>query len=155
MVLLPVAGALGVLVVPEIILVLRLGQPSPHELTFPGLAAVVFEAIALALSTPIVGKKKFLAVQALASGLRRLHQFQNKKEPVSETGAKERKKIQPQEEAGLRRRIFGESVEENPTEEDPVLNRPVCIHSISPVAVPARAPTLFEVIGHQICSCHG
>jgi hypothetical protein len=94
-------------------------------------------------------------VQALASGLRRLHQFQNKKEPVSETGAKERKKIQPQEEAGLRRRIFGESVEENPTEEDPVLNRPVCIHSISPVAVPARAPTLFEVIGHQICSCHG
>jgi hypothetical protein len=84
------------------------------------------------------------------------------KEPVSETGAKERKKIQPQEEAGLRRRkkeegrrIFGESVEENPTEEDPVLNRPVCIHSISPVAVPARAPTIFEVIGHQICSCHG
>ena len=132
MVLLPVAGALGVLVVPEIILVLRLGQPSPHELTFPGLAAVVFEAIALALSTPIVGKKKFLVVQALASGLRRFHQFQNKKEPVSETGAKERKKIQPQEEAGLRRRIFGESVEENPTEEDPVLNRPVCIHSISP-----------------------
>jgi hypothetical protein len=66
--------------------------------------------------------------------LRRFHQFQNKKEPVSETGAKERKKIQPQEEAGLRRRIFGESVEENPTEEDPVLNRPVCIHSISPVA---------------------
>ena len=103
MVLLPVAGALGVLVVPEIILVLRLGQPSPHDLTFPGLAAVVFEAITLALSTPIVGKKKFLAVQALASGLR-FHQFQNKKEPVSETGAKERKKIQPQEEAGLRRR---------------------------------------------------
>jgi hypothetical protein len=52
----------------------------------------VFEAIALALSIPTVRKKKFLAVQALASGLRRLHQFQNKKEPVSETGAKERKK---------------------------------------------------------------
>jgi hypothetical protein len=104
MLLLPVAGALGVLVVPEMILVLRLGQPSPHELTFPGLAAVGFEAIAMALSTPIVGKKKFLAVQALGSGLRRLHQFQNKKEPVSETGAKERKKIQPQEKSGLRRR---------------------------------------------------
>jgi hypothetical protein len=43
-------------------------------------------------------------VQALASGLRRLHQFQNKKEPVSETGAKERNKIQPQEKSGLRRR---------------------------------------------------
>jgi hypothetical protein len=32
------------------------------------------------------------------------------------------------------RRIFSESVEENPTEEDPILNRPICIHSISPVA---------------------
>jgi hypothetical protein len=62
------------------------------------------EAIALALSTPVIGKKKFLAVQALASGLRRLHRFQNKKEPVSETGAKERKKIQPQEESERRRR---------------------------------------------------
>jgi hypothetical protein len=104
MLLLPVAGTLGVLVVPEIILVLRLGQPSPHELAFPGLAAVGFEAIALALSTPVIGKKKFVAVQALASGLRRLHRFQNQKEPVSETGAKERKKIQPQEKSKGRRR---------------------------------------------------
>ena len=86
MLLLPVAGSLGVLVIPEIILVLRLGQPRPHELAFSGLAAVGFEAIALALSTPVIGKKKFLAVQALASGLRRLHRFQNEKEPVSETG---------------------------------------------------------------------
>ena len=79
MLLLPVAGALGVLVVPEIILVLRLGQPSPHELALPGLAAVGFQAIALALPAPVIGKKKFLAVQALAVGLRRLHRFQNKK----------------------------------------------------------------------------
>jgi hypothetical protein len=42
-----------------------------------------------------------------------------------------RKKSQTGEEG---RRIFSESLEENPTEEDPVLNRPVCIHSISPVA---------------------
>jgi hypothetical protein len=104
MLLLPVAGSLGVLVIPEIILVLGLGQPSPHELAFPGLAAVGFETIALALSTPEIGKKKFLAVQALASGLRRLHRFQNKKEPVSENGAKERKKIQPQEKSDRRRR---------------------------------------------------
>jgi len=104
MVLLPVAGSLGVLVIPEIILVLRFGQPSPHEFAFPGLAAFGFEAIALALSTPVIGKKKFLAVQALAAGLRRLHRFQNQKEPVSETGAKERKKIQPQEKSKGRRR---------------------------------------------------
>src|SRR5271154_6928130 len=104
MILLPVAGSLGVHVIPKIILVLRLGQPSPHELAFPGLAAVGLEAIALALSTPVIGKKKFLAVQALASGLGRLHWFQNKKEPVSETAAEERKKIQPQEESDRRRR---------------------------------------------------
>jgi hypothetical protein len=42
-----------------------------------------------------------------------------------------RKKSQTGEEG---RRIFSESVEENPLEEDPILNRQVCIHSISPVA---------------------
>ncbi|MGP8198192.1 MAG: hypothetical protein ACLQU4_01660, partial [Limisphaerales bacterium] len=42
-----------------------------------------------------------------------------------------RKKSQSGEEG---RRIFSESVEENPLEEDPILNRQVCIHSISPVA---------------------
>jgi len=104
MLLLPVAGSLGVDLIPEIILVLGLGQPSPHKLAFPGLAALGFEAITLALSTPVIGKKKFLAVQALASGLRRLHRFQNQKEPVSETGANQRKKIQPQEKSKGRRR---------------------------------------------------
>src|SRR5271167_4452691 len=104
MLLLPVAGSLGVPVIPEIILVLRLGQPSPHELALPGLAAVGFEAIALALSTPVIGKKKFLAVQAFAAGLRRLHRFQNKKEPISETGAEGRKKNQSEEKSDRRRR---------------------------------------------------
>jgi hypothetical protein len=75
-------------------------------------------------------------LQALASGFRRLHRFQNEKEPISETGAEEREKIQPQvnQMGDEGRRIFIESVEENPTGEDPILNRPVCIHSISPVA---------------------
>ncbi|MGD0905869.1 MAG: hypothetical protein ABR924_23505, partial [Terracidiphilus sp.] len=104
MLLLPVAGSLGVDLIPEIILVLGLGQPSPHKLAFPGLAALGFEAITLALSTPVIGKKKFLAVQALASGLRRLHRFQNQKEPVLENGANQRKKIQPQEKSERRRR---------------------------------------------------
>jgi hypothetical protein len=104
MLILPVAGWLGVLVILEMTLVLRLGQPSPHECAFSGLAAVGFEAIALALSTPVMVKKKFVAIRSLASELRRLHRFQNEKEPVSETGAKERKKIQPQEKSRQRRR---------------------------------------------------
>ena len=43
-------------------------------------------------------------MQALASGLRRLHRFQNKKEPVSETGPKRGNQIQPQEKSDQRRR---------------------------------------------------
>ena len=102
--LLPLANPLGVLGVPEITLVVRLGQPGPLRLAFAGLAAVRFMAVTLALATPIIGKKKFLAVQALASAARRLHRFQSQKEPVSEGRAKRRKKIQPAENSGQRRR---------------------------------------------------
>ena len=84
-----------------------------------------FEAIALALSVPIIGKKKFLAVQALASGFRRLHRVPNQQEPVSETartgGRKStRKKTHTGEEG---RRFFSECLEENASEEDPVPDR--------------------------------
>jgi hypothetical protein len=102
--LLPLANPLGILGVSEVILVLRLGQPGPLRLAFAGLAAVGFMAVTLALATPIIGKKKSLAVQALASATRRLHRFQSQKEPVSEGRAKRRKKIQPQENSGRRRR---------------------------------------------------
>jgi len=85
MFLLPVANPFGVLVIPEVILVLRFGQPSSLRRALVSFTAVGLLAIALALSVPIIGKKKFLAVQTFASGLRRLHRFQNQEEPVSET----------------------------------------------------------------------
>src|SRR5208283_2499443 len=100
----PVASPLGVRLTPEIIQVLRLGQPDPLQLAFPGLAAVGFEAIALARSTPVIGKKKSLAVQALPAGLWRLHRSQSQKEPRSERQENQRKKIQPQEKSKHRRR---------------------------------------------------
>jgi hypothetical protein len=62
MLLLPVANPLGVLVIPEVILVLRFGQPSSLRLPLAGFTAVGHLAITLALSIPIIGKKKFLAV---------------------------------------------------------------------------------------------
>jgi hypothetical protein len=62
MLLLPVANPLGVLVIPEVISVLRFGQPSSLRLALAGFTAVGLQAIALALSAPIIGKKKFLAV---------------------------------------------------------------------------------------------
>lgn len=75
MLLLPVARTLGVLGISEIVLVLRLGQPNAHELPFPGLAALRLKAVALSMSSATIGKKKFLAVKALASGLGQLHRF--------------------------------------------------------------------------------
>jgi hypothetical protein len=83
MFLLPVADSLGILGIPEVVLVLRFGQPSPHEFALSGLAASGFGAIALSLAVPVIGKKKLLAVQALVSSSGWLHRFQNQKEPVS------------------------------------------------------------------------
>jgi hypothetical protein len=82
MLLLPVANPLGVLVIPEVILVLRFDQPGSLRRSLADFTAVSFWAIALALSVAIIGKKKFLAVEAFASGLRRLHEFQNQERPV-------------------------------------------------------------------------
>src|SRR5271169_4277775 len=139
MLLLPVTNPLGVLGVPEVLLVLGLGQPSPLELAFPGLAAVGFEAISLALANPIIGKEQRLAVQALVSRSRRLRRFHNKKEPVSENAQSRRKKIQNGEEG---RRVFSESFEENAEEEDPLLHRQFCSPSISTVAILHRKNSL-------------
>jgi hypothetical protein len=74
------------------------------EFAFPGLAAGGFKAIALACSTPGIGKKKFLAVQTVAPTAGRLHWFQKQRKPISKNGGKGRKKIQPQEESEGRRR---------------------------------------------------
>jgi hypothetical protein len=95
MLLLPVASPFGVLGIPEVVLVVGLGQPRPLALPFPGLAAVRLKTKALALCAPVIWKKQFVAVRTLASESRRLHRFQTQKGTSS----------------GRRR----ETVEENPT----------------------------------------
>jgi hypothetical protein len=104
MLLLPVADSLGILGVPEVVLVLRFDQPSPHEFALSDLAALGFETIALSLAAPVIGNKKLLAVQALASISGRLHRFQNQKEPVSENRPKRRNKNHREEDSSRRRR---------------------------------------------------
>jgi hypothetical protein len=104
MFLLPVADSLGILGILEVVLVLRFGQPSSHEFALSGLAAFGFEAIALSLAAPVIGKKKLLAVQALMSSSGRLHRFQNQKEPVSANRPNRRNKIHREEDSGRRRR---------------------------------------------------
>jgi hypothetical protein len=72
------------------------------------------------------------------------------RKPEPKNGRKSRRKKSQNGEEG--RRIFSESVEENPQEEDPVLNRPFCIHSISPVA--ARISPRFRVVEQPIRERH-
>jgi len=72
------------------------------------------------------------------------------RKPEPKNGRKSsRKKNQTREEG---RRIFSESVEENPTEEDPVLNRPFCIHSISPLTVVIKLMNKLTG-GHGYLAC--
>jgi hypothetical protein len=52
-----------------------------------------------------------------------------------------RKKTQSGEEG---RRVFSESFEENPKEEDPIPGYPFCIRSISPVALGLCLPGRFQ-----------
>ena len=147
MLLLPVAGSFGIRLIPEIILVLRLGQPRPLQRAFPGLAAVRLEAIALACSTPVIGKKKTLAVQALPAGLGRLHRSQSQTEPSLERQGNQRKKIQPQEQSKRRRRKknFQRILGRKSTGRRSILNRRFCIYSISPLAE-SRGSTVLTFV---------
>ncbi len=136
MLLLPVADARGVLGVAEVILVLRFGQPSSLRLPFPCLTAGRLATVVLALGVPVIGKKKFLAVQALASRFGRLHRFQLKRIHYRprRTGGRRKprpKKTQNREEG---RKVYSECAEENSAEEDPVPDRQFCITWLSPVA---------------------
>jgi hypothetical protein len=71
--LLPLANAGRILVVPEVILVLRFGQPPFLALLPANLAALRFGAETLARCTAVVRHKIFFAVKALAARLRSRH----------------------------------------------------------------------------------
>jgi len=105
-------------------LVLRLGQPGHLIGAFSGLPAVDFGTEALTCATPVIRKKKFVAIQALALLMGSLHRFQNQRSRVSEESEPERKKIQRKKnqvrEEG--RKNLNEPAEENGAEEDRIPN---------------------------------
>ena len=82
----------------------RASLTKPPGSRVAGFAAIGFETKALALSTPVVRKKKFFAAQALAAASLRHHRFQSKRTSIGQPRGKERKKIQQEEDSGLRRR---------------------------------------------------
>jgi hypothetical protein len=106
---------------PEIILILRLGQPGLLAGSLAGLLAVGFGTEALPFSASIVRKKQFGAVQTLALVFGALHRFQIQRNQVSENSEPERKKIQRKkhQEREEGRKAFNESAEENGAEEHP------------------------------------
>ena len=71
--LLPLSNASRILVVPEVIFVLRFCQPRFLVLLSANLAALGFEAEALARCAAVVRNKIFIAVETLAALLRSLH----------------------------------------------------------------------------------
>jgi hypothetical protein len=77
---LPLADPRRIFGIAEITLVLGLGQPSLLAGTFAGLLAARFGAKALTPFASIVGKKQFVAAQALALILKALHRFRELKE---------------------------------------------------------------------------
>ena|SRR5216683_243581 len=151
MALLPLPNPLGVFLVPKIFFVSGLFQPSLLAGSFPGLSTIGLETETLTLPLPVIRKKMFLAVEAFALALLSLHRFPSKgpdlKKNQRRKGRKSTEKKNQNSEEG--RKIFSESSEENGGEEDPLLNRPFCGNSISPLAGDIK-PDKIAVIGERM-----
>src|SRR5713226_1683593 len=118
MLFLPLADSRGMVGIPEIVLVLRLGQPSLLAGSFAGLLAVGFGTEALPFPAAIVRNKQVVAVQTLALVFGSLHRFQIQRNQVSKNSEPERKKIQRKKNQAREegRKTFNESAEENRAE---------------------------------------
>ena len=74
---LPLPDPFGILIPPEIILVLRPGQPGFLAGLFPGLLTSGLGTKTLPFPMPVIRKKQLVAVKAFTAALRSLHRFEN------------------------------------------------------------------------------
>lgn len=113
----PLAHAPGLIGIPEIILVVWLGQPGLLALSFARLAALGFGTVALPGSATVIGDIVFLAVKAFAAAFGGLHGFPKRRE-LRLQGALDKKEENPppknnqKTEEGIKN--FSESGEEDP-----------------------------------------
>jgi len=137
MAFLPLPNPPGVLLVPKILFVSGLFQPGLLAGSFPGLLTSGLETETLTLPMPVIRKKMFLAVEALAAAILSLHWFLNQRNQSEETSEAKGKKIHREEksEQPRRKKNLSQSGQENSGEENPFLNRPFCGISITPLAV--------------------
>jgi hypothetical protein len=89
----------------------------------------------------------FLAVQTDTAVLLSLHQFPKSKETDSRRSGERRKKIPRKEksETGRRKKKSQRIVGRNPTEEDPLSDRPFCATFISPLANVAGGGNVMQI----------
>lgn len=84
MVLLPLPHALGVFLIPKIVLASGLFQPRFLTGSLAGLLTLRLETEPLTFPMPVVRKEKFLAVEAVALALLSLHRFLNQRNQLEE-----------------------------------------------------------------------
>jgi len=104
MALLPLPNPLGVFLVPKVFFVCGLFQPSLLDGSFPGFPTIGVETETLTFPVPVIRKKMFLAVEALALAFLSLHRFPNQGERSEEKSVAEGKKIHGEEKSEQRRR---------------------------------------------------
>jgi hypothetical protein len=131
--LLPGSDTRRIFSIPEVIFIPRLLQPPPLTGVLAGLLTFRLRTKALTPAAPVVGKKKFLAVQAITAALLRLHPFQNKAATI-EQDHRRRERIQPEEKPGEEKKE--EKISANPSKK----NHPKKIHFLTAAFGPLPSP---------------
>jgi hypothetical protein len=122
--LLPGSDTRRIFSIPEVIFIARLLQPRPLTGALAGLLTLRLRTKALASAAPVVGKKKFLAVQAITAALFRLHSVPNKGNHHRTKSPPSRKKIQTEEKSAKKKE---EKISANPSKK----NHPKKIHFLT------------------------
>ena len=104
MVLLPLPHALGVFLIPKIVLASGLFQPRLLTGSLAGLLTFRLETEPLTFPMPVVRKENFLAVETVASAFLSLHRFLDQRNQLEEKSEPQPKKIHEEEEPEQRRR---------------------------------------------------
>jgi len=119
---LPFPNAARVGRISEVIFIAGLLQPGLLTGSFPDFLTLGFQTEALAAPVPVIRKKNYIAVQAIAVVLLRLHQFPN---PTNQNGKNRRRRPRKSK---RRRRVRTAKKEEKLSANPAKKNQPKKIH---------------------------
>jgi hypothetical protein len=127
--LLPGSDTRRIFSIPEVIFIARLLQPCPLAGPLAGLLTLRLRTKALASTAPVIGQKKFLAVQTITAALLRLHRFQQTEPPSNKITAARGRKSNSKK---TRKEKKEEKFSANPSKK----NHPKKIHFLTAAFVP-------------------